>query len=343
MILIQIFALTTRGLEAVSADEIAEIPGVKLAETGYRRVAATVEKSPELLLSLRTVDDVYVDMDTWHGMRHTRDMLGTIEQWSEQLDVQTAAQVCASVRSIRPQPLFSVTASFVGKRNYSADEIKNAVANGIYASQGWAYTGNDREADFNLRVFIEHEVAYIGLRLGKSPLHERAYKQVQRTGSLKPSVAAAMLRLADVNPGMRLLDPCCGLGTILIEGAALGAITQGGDIDPEAVAAARVNSSALAIALQQWDARQLPLEDQSFERVVTNLPWGKQIKIDDDLGRFYQAICAEIERVLTPGGRIAVLTSTPHLLQFDQLQLEKAIEISLFGQTPTISLYSSTR
>jgi tRNA (guanine6-N2)-methyltransferase len=339
----EIFALTTRGLEAVSADELAEIPGVTVIETAYRRVAANVEGSPESLLHLRTVDDVYVYMETWHGMRHTRDMLSVIEQWSEQLDVQMAAQVCASLRPVRPQPLFSVTASFVGKRNYSADEIKNAVANGIYTSQGWTYTGNDRDADFNLRVFIEHEVAYVGMRLGKSPLHERAYKQEQRAGSLKPSVAAAMLRLADVKPGMPLLDPCCGVGTILIEGAAIGAIAQGGDMDAEAVTAAQANAAAFTIQIQKWDARELPLEAQTVARIVTNLPWGKQITIDDDLGRFYREVCGEMERVLIPAGRVAVLTSTPHLLQFDQLQLENAIEISLFGQTPTINVYTATR
>jgi tRNA (guanine6-N2)-methyltransferase len=335
------FALTTRGLEQVGAAEIAEIPGVTVIETGYRRVAARIEESPGQLLNLRTVDDLYVYIGTWQGVGHTRDMLGVIEQWSEQLDLTTAAQVCATVRSMSPQPLFSVTASFVGKRNYSTDEIKNVVANGIYASQGWTYTGNDREADLNLRVFIEHEIAYVGLRLGKSPLHERAYKQVQRAGSLKPSVASAMLRLVDVKPGMRLLDPSCGVGTILIEGATIGAIAQGGDIDPEAVAASRANADAagFVIKVSEWDARKLPLEDQSVERVVTNLPWGKQIKIDDDLGWFYRELCAEMERVLMPAGRVAILTSTPHLLQFDQLRLKDTIEISLFGQTPTIHLY----
>jgi tRNA G10 N-methylase Trm11 len=95
--------------------------------------------------------------------------------------------------------------------------------------------------------------------------------------------------------------------------------------------------------VSEWDARQLPIEDQSIDRVVTNLPWGRQIKIDDDLGRFYRDVCAEIERVLVPGGRVAVLTSTPHLLQFDHLRPDNALEISLFGQTPTISLYTAIR
>mgnify|MGYP000719333983 CR=1 FL=1 len=190
--MIKIFSLTTRGLEAVSAGEMAEIPGLTVTETAYRRVAGMVEGSAASLLNLRTVDDVYMDIGMWQGVGYTRSMLGDIEARSQQLDLTGAAQVCATVRSISPQPLFSVTASFVGKRNYSADEIKNAVRCGIHDSYGWTYTADDREADFNVRIFIEHDVAYVGLRLGKSPLHERAYKHAQRAGSLKPSVAAAI-------------------------------------------------------------------------------------------------------------------------------------------------------
>lgn len=343
--MIKVFALTTRGLEAVSTGEMAEIPGVTVTETAYRRVAGMVEGSAASLLNLRTVDDVYLDIGTWQGVGHTRAALGDIETWSQQLDLTEVAQVCAAVRIISPQPLFSVTASFVGKRNYSADEIKNTVSSGIHARYGWAYAADDREADFNVRIFIEHDVAYVGLRLDKSPLHERDYKQVQRPGSLKPTVAAAMLRLAEVEPGMRLLDPCCGVGTILIEGAAMGAIAQGGDIDPEAVAAAQANAQAAAVAVEihESDARVLPLADVSADRIVTNLPWGRQIKVDDELGLFYRDVCAEMERMLAPSGRVAVLTGTPNLLQFDHLRLDNRIEISLFGQTPMIALYSAIR
>jgi hypothetical protein len=43
-----------------------------------------------------------------------------------------------------------------------------------------------------------------------------------------------------------------------------------------------------------------------------------------------------MRRVLAPGGRIALLTSTPHLLDLLDVRWEKEIQISLFGQTPTI-------
>jgi tRNA (guanine6-N2)-methyltransferase len=342
---ILIFALTTRGLETVSADEMAALFDMHITEKAYRRLAAEYDGSPVSLLSLRTIDDLYLDVAKWANVGHTRDTLTAIQAWSAALDLTAAVRLCAQVRPISASPLFSVTASFVGKRNYSADEIKSAVAAGVTSNFDWTYTPDDRQADLNIRIFIEHEIAYVGLRLSKSPLHERSYKQSQRPGSLKPPVAAAMLRLVEVTEGMSLIDPCCGAGTILIEGAQLGAVCVGGDIDTEAVTAARANADAarVTIDVRAWDVQSLPLPDQSVERVVTNLPWGRQIQMDAALEVFYRRVCAEIERVLAPGGRAAVLTSTPQLLRFDQLQPDQMIEISLFGQTPTIALYTATR
>jgi len=343
--MIPIFALTTRGLETVSADEMAALPGMTITETAYRRVAAQYNGSRQALLNLRTVDDLYLDVATWNGVGHTRDMLAAIQGWSAELDLVAVVQTCAEVRPIRPEPLFSITASFVGRRNYSTDEIKVAGGEGIHARYGLIYTADDRLADINIRIFIEHQTAYVGVRFSKSPLYERNYKAVQRPGSLKPSVASAMLRLAEVAPGIKLLDPCCGIGTVLIEGAQMGALATGGDIEADAVSAARTNANlaGTAIEIHEWDAGALPLPDKSIDRIVTNLPWGRQIAVHEALGTFYRKVCAEIERVLVPGGRVAILTGTPHLLHFNHLQSETAIVISLFGRTPTIALYSTTR
>ncbi len=266
-------------------------------------------------------------------------------QWyATQIDFAAAAPRIASLRPIPEEPLFSITASFVGRRNYSADEIKQTVAEGVRSVTGWRYSPDDRQADLNLRIFIEHEIAYVGVRLSQHPLHERAYKQVERPASLKPSVAAAMLRLCDLQPGQRLIDPCCGSGTILIEAALVptsglpSARVWGGDLDPEAVEAAAINAQAAAVRanIAQWDARALPIGGSSADRVVTNLPWGRQVELDAGL---YRAVCRETERVLAGGGRAVMLTSTPELLSFEALQPTIRLEISLFGQTPTICVF----
>jgi 23S rRNA G2445 N2-methylase RlmL len=337
-----IFALTVRGLESICADEMAALPGVSVTETAYRRVKAICTGTLDPLLSLRTVDDVYLDAATWTGIGHTRDTLAVLQWYAAQLELDAIAKRIAALRPLPPEPLFSITASFVGRRNYNTDEIKRTVAEGITSLYDWRYTPDDRLADLNLRLFIEHETAYVGVRLGKHPLHERGYKAVERPGSLKPTVAAAMLRLAGLLPGQRLLDPCCGTGTIVIEGGLIGALAQGGDNDLEAVEAARANAAAAGVdaGIEQWDARALPLPDRSADCVVTNLPWGRQIAVDDALAGLYADVCREIERVIAPGGCVVTLTSTPEQLRFERLRQAGAIEISLYGQTPTISSFA---
>jgi tRNA (guanine6-N2)-methyltransferase len=327
-----IFALTTRGLEPVSAREMASLPGVTITETAYRRVAADCTDSLVPLLGLRTVDDVYLDVGTWPEIGRPRSTLAALRAHSIKLDLREAAALIAEVRQVLAPPIFSVTASFVGKRNYNTEEIKQAVADGIATRHGWEYQADDRQADLNLRVFIEHEVAFVGVRLAQRPLHERSYKQTHRAGSLKPSVAAAMVMLADMQLGMRLLDPCCGTGTILIEAALQGAVAQGGDNDADAVAAARANIEAAGVEarVEQWNAQALPLADASVDCVVSNLPWGRQVEVDE---AFYRRAVAEMRRVLVPGGRLVLLTDAPQLLDLPNAE---TIEISLFGQTPTI-------
>lgn len=338
----RVFALTTRGLEAICADEIAALPGMTIDRLAYRRVVATCGMSLPALLGLRTVDDVFLDVAAWTGIVRQRSSLARLSELSAHLDLYEAATYCAEVREIPQSPLFSVTANFVGKRNYSAEEIKQACAEPIAVASGWRYTPDDAEANLNVRVFIEHDTAFVGVRLGERPLHRRPYKRAHVPGSLKPPVAAAMLALAEVGPDMRLIDPCCGAGTILIEAAQIGAVAQGGDCDPDAVSATRTNVSAAgaAVGIREWDARALPFDDGSFERVVVNPPWGREVRVDAALEAFHRRVCAEMRRVLAPGGRIAVLTSLPQLIIFPDLRRDIELEISLFGQTPVVQVFS---
>ncbi len=340
-----IFVLTTRGLEAISADEIAALPDVTVTSTSYRRINAECTGALAPLLDLRTVDDVYLKVGSWEDVLHTRDMLAQFNAWSDHLELAQAAANINTVRPIPEKPLFSVSVSFLGKRNYNADEVKVSIADSVTFTHGWEYTADDRNANLNIRVFIEHEQAIVGVRLGQHAQHERLYKMVERPGALEPTVASAMLRLVDVQAGHRLLDPCCGSGTILIEAALMGAVVHGGDNDSEAIKATRENMKDAAVqgTVEQWDARVLPLRDGSVRRVVTNLPWGRQTSVNEELGSFYQQVCWELERIVSNKGRIAILTSVPHLLQFNYLQPLQSIEISLFGQNPTISVYGHDR
>lgn len=338
----RIFVITTRGLEAVSADELASLPDVTVEQIAYRRVFASSEGSLAPLLSLRTVDDLFLYLDTWQGMARARQTLNVLSYFSSQLDMGTALGIIRQIRTIPSLPTFSVTSNFVGKRNYNTDEIKQACASGIAESQGWVYSEDDAQADLNIRVFIEGDTAVVGIRLAARSLSKRAYKQEHVPGSLKPAVAAALLRLANVTAGTLILDPCCGAGTILIEAKTYGAIAWGGDMNQQVITAARLNASEAEadVQLLRWDARALPFLDTSVDRIVSNLPWGRAVTTDGSLSVLYQEISDEMERVLSPGGQVVLLTNLPDLVVFRRLKCDRQIEISLFGQTPTITVWS---
>src|SRR5689334_9355211 len=248
------FAVTTRGLETISAGELTVLPGVSVDQIAYRRVFATCQGSLSPLLSLRTVDDVFLYLGTWSGIERARESLTTLRMESARLDLNEALKTCEQVRLIRKPPTFSLTANFVGKRNYSTEEIKQACAEGIIERQRWTYSENESHSDLNVRVFLEGDTAVVGVRLGARSLSKRAYKQQHVLGSLKPAVAAALLALADLKPALRILDPCCGAGTILIEAKAYGAKAWGGDINREAVMASRFNATQASAMVQflQW-------------------------------------------------------------------------------------------
>jgi tRNA G10 N-methylase Trm11 len=76
--------------------------------------------------------------------------------------------------------------------------------------------------------------------------------------------------------------------------------------------------------------------------VITNLPWGRQVPVDEALASLYQHIFMQMRRVLAPAGRLVVLTNAPQQIDPLDLSCVEQIEISLFGQRPTILIFSAT-
>jgi SAM-dependent methyltransferase len=114
--------------------------------------------------------------------------------------------------------------------------------------------------------------------------------------------------VAEVTPGMRILDIGCGRGEVLRHCARLGARAYGVDYAPVAVRMARAlmeadEESQDAVSVYLADAKVLPFPRFSFDRVlmfdlVEHLhPWELE-----------QAL-AEVRRVLRPGGRLIIHTA----------------------------------
>jgi ubiquinone/menaquinone biosynthesis C-methylase UbiE len=132
-------------------------------------------------------------------------------------------------------------------------------------------------------------------------------------------VATPLLRAADIRTGERVLDVACGTGVLTRLAAELvgpdGAVA-GLDAAPDMIAVARATAAPGAPEIE-WhvgDATSLPFPDASFDLVTCQM------------GLMFMdrsTAAAEMHRVLTPGGRVAV--STPGRMQPSFEVLERAI------------------
>ena len=98
--------------------------------------------------------------------------------------------------------------------------------------------------------------------------------------SLNPKLARAMINLA--GPVETILDPFCGSGGILLEGALVGKGMTGTDIDERQIARAEENVAHYDVGalLTVGDATECD-KLGNFGAIVTDLPLGKNAKLDD--------------------------------------------------------------
>lgn len=83
------------------------------------------------------------------------------------------------------------------------------------------------EPDVQVNVRVRRDRATLSIDLSGSPLHRRGWRERQGEAPLKENLAAAMLVRAQwpriYAEGGALVDPMCGSGTLLIEGALMAA------------------------------------------------------------------------------------------------------------------------
>jgi tRNA (guanine6-N2)-methyltransferase len=323
-------AQTQPGFEAIAADEIAQMLDGAIVR-GTRTVA---DKNGMLLfdyngdagdlMSLRTIEDLFVVLATLPDLPPTRDALRTLEQAANR--ATTVEPALTLVRQIQPgsggrgKLRFRVISRQVGTTAYRRVDAQNAIERGI-ATRGdhrWQLA-DDRAIEFWLTLLPNppagrnQSEVILALRLSDERMRHREYKLEHMPASLRPTAAAALAWLTQPADDDVFLDPMCGAGTILIERANMGRykLLLGGDRREDALAITRANVGPRykPIELRQWDARDLPIDVGSVSAVAVNLPFGKQIGTPEENRALYPAVLREIARVLRPGGRLVALTA----------------------------------
>lgn len=254
--------------------------------------------------------------------------------------------------SIRPKPKgtpgYWLVAQITGKHVYQRQAARQALGKGLGKNIHPKWRVVEENADIEFWLTIEDTQAICGLRLSDRTMRHRTWKKEHRAASLRPVLAAVMAWKADLQPGMTILDPMCGAGTLLGEARLMlqakgrGRLNLlGGDTDWEALDCARLNLRGLGGAtLAHWDARRLPVADHSIDRVLCNLPFGITYGVGEDLLGLYIRAFQEIRRTLKRTGIAVILTSevstAREAASVARLKSSGTTRVRILGQPATI-------
>jgi 23S rRNA G2445 N2-methylase RlmL len=343
------------GLEAIAEDEIKRDFGGNVRKTAPGLVVFRVPQIDASVLELRTVEDVFLLAWGTDQLTYRAEDLERIRRWTaREVDWEHLLRIHHAIRpKPKGKPTFRLVAQMTGTHGYRRIDAREALARGLEGKLPVSWRHAEENASVEVWLTIQGATAYCGLRLSDRTMRHRTYKMEHVAASLRPTLAAALVRLADIKPGQVVLDPMCGAGTILAEvleatrGRSAGVQVWGGDVDAVALRAAGPNLRRLGHALlTRWDATRMPLPDQSVDRLVSNPPFGKQLGRPDEVGILYQRMVREYDRVLRPFGRSVLLVSAFGLLQ-DAVRavswkLLEQTRVRILGQQAVASVWRKT-
>lgn len=332
------------GLEDIAGDEIVTKFGATatVRELTRGKVLFASDLPATRLLELRSVDNIYrhiARLTIGSHREHLRALTLTVSELDLSRIVGRGAPGDGSHPDASGQPLtVFVNASRVGKQTYSRFELAAAATEGLLTRNRRWQAGAPTEHDLEFRLDLVGEEAMLSLRLSDQAFRFRGEARRFSEAALRPTVAHALVWLAGPRADERFLDPFCGSGTIVAERAAYPALSiVGSDIADAAVAAARENAPP-TVTINQWDARQLPLQAGTVDTVVSNLPFGRQILTTDEIAPLYNDFCGELRRVLAEDGQALLLTDQVEQLTQAAAQAGLAYEqlrlLSLKGLHP---------
>jgi 23S rRNA G2445 N2-methylase RlmL len=323
------YALVQPGLELVAGAEIERDLGGAVKKTGRGWLVFRLPRVDQSILTLRTVEDVFLLAWGTDKLTYRAVDLGKIEHWTaREANWSDMLRIHNTIRS-RPsgKTTYHLVTQMEGHHGYRRIDAQEAMARGLAGKvpAAWRPVNEDAAVEFWLTIY--GTTAFCGLRLSDRTMRHRRYKLEHIAASLRPTVAAAMVRLADIKPHQWIVDPMCGAGTILAEvhgfakrfRAPIGCL--GADLDRAALRAAGPNLRSLGqTQLLRADARSLPLEANTADRIISNPPFGKQLSRPGEIGRLYENMVREANRVLKQGGRVVYLVS-------DLAALKKAVSV----------------
>ena len=196
------------GLEGIVAKELNRLGIAAKAEIGAARFTCSLLDAYRANLCLRTADRVLMVLDevpvtTFEALfQAVRNI-----PWEKYLTRD--ANIHVTGKCIRSQ-LMSVRDCQAITKKAIIERLRM-----VWRMDRFTETG----AQYPIEVAIMKDVARITLNLSGDALNRRGYRTWNGEAPMRETLAAAILDCSPWRKNLPLYDPCCGTGTILIEGA----------------------------------------------------------------------------------------------------------------------------
>src|SRR5438067_3661303 len=196
------YAMVQPGLEAVAAEEITRDLGGAVKRTDRGLVIFRVADVTPELLTLRTVEDVFLLAWGSDALTGRAADLDKIEHWTaREPDWPRLLQLHHRVHpKPKGKPTYHLVTQMTGPHVYRRVDAGKALARGLAGKLPPSWRPAEENAAVEIWLTIHGATAVCGLRLSDRSMRHRTYKSEHLPASLRPTVAAAMVRLLDVEP-----------------------------------------------------------------------------------------------------------------------------------------------
>jgi 23S rRNA (guanine2445-N2)-methyltransferase / 23S rRNA (guanine2069-N7)-methyltransferase len=216
------FAICPRGLEDLLADELADMGAEDTRPTNSGvHFDGPISMAYRAILWSRLANGVLYPLSTFPAA-DDRALYGGVRSvlWDEHFTVEETFSIT-----------YNSTRSKLDHSHFAIQRAKDAIVDQFRSRYDARPSIDTARPDIALNVYNDNDVATLSIDLAGPSLHRRGYRDSTVSAPLKENVAASMLYRAGwperARQGEPLLDPFCGSGTILIEGAMIA-----GDIAP---------------------------------------------------------------------------------------------------------------
>jgi 23S rRNA (guanine2445-N2)-methyltransferase / 23S rRNA (guanine2069-N7)-methyltransferase len=214
-----LFATTPKAMETLLTEELhtlgithvkATLAGVAFQgdlETAYR--ACLWSRTANRILLVLSSFEVKTQDDLYHGVQKIN--------WFEHIDPEDSFAVSFSAKNSQA----------INNTHFGALKVKDAIVDQMRTKFQKRPSINTEQPNIRINVYLHGETAQLSLDLSGESLHRRGYRDITIKAPIKENLAAAMLLRSGWPEIARqhgsLIDPMCGSGTLLLEGAMIAA------------------------------------------------------------------------------------------------------------------------